>query len=680
MNLAQGKVLVVIQARMGSTRLPGKVLAEVNGKPLIEILIDRVKLAKKVDQIVVATTDSANDDVLVKKLTDLGIDYFRGSEKNVLERYFKTVELFGANSVIRITADCPLTDPDLIDRVITEFKSEGLDYLSNNYPPTFPDGLDIEIFTREQLEIAHSLATSDFDKEHVTPYIRVNAQNISTLKNKVDLSQMRWTVDESKDLDFIRAVFQGLNYDFLVPWVSVLEFINLNHSIAEINSEIIRNEGAEMGTGQKLWKRAKTVIPGGNMLLSKRAEMFLPERWPAYFQSAKGCTVMDLDGNSYTDMTIMGIGTNILGYGHERVDQAVINTVTKGNMSTLNAPEEVYLAEELIKLNPWAHMVRFARSGGEANAVAIRIARAATGKDNVAICGYHGWHDWYLSANLADEKGLDGHLLPGLEPNGVPRNLKGTVFPFMYNDFEGLEKLVNEKNIGTIKMEVSRNFGPAEGFLEKVRKLATENSIVLIFDECTSGFRETNGGLYLKYNVTPDMAMFGKALGNGYAITAVVGKREIMEAAQTSFISSTFWTERIGPSAALETLKIMKETESWLEVTRLGNYIRKGWTELAIATDLQLSHWGIPALAGFTITSEDAQKYKTFITQEMLTKGYLAGNSFYASTAHNEKIIDGYLQTLEPIFRIIKQCEDGKLNIDNLLKGPVAHGGFKRLN
>jgi glutamate-1-semialdehyde 2,1-aminomutase len=262
----------------------------------------------------------------------------------------------------------------------------------------------------------------------------------------------------------------------------------------------------------------------------------------------------------------------------------------------------------------------------------------------------------------------------------VPRNLKGTVFPFMYNDFEGLEKLVNEKNIGTIKMEVSRNFGPAEGFLEKVRKLATENSIVLIFDECTSGFRETNGGLYLKYNVTPDMAMFGKALGNGYAITAVVGKREIMEAAQTSFISSTFWTERIGPSAALETLKIMKETESWLEITRLGNYIRKGWTELAVATDLQLSHWGIPALAGFTIASDDAQKYKTFITQEMLIKGYLAGNSFYASTAHSEKIIDGYLQTLEPIFRIIKQCEDGKLNIDNLLKGPVAHGGFQRLN
>ena len=176
------------------------------------------------------------------------------------------------------------------------------------------------------------------------------------------------------------------------------------------------------------------------------------------------------------------------------------------------------------------------------------------------------------------------------------------------------------------------------------------------------------------------MAMFGKALGNGYAITAVVGKREIMEAAQTSFISSTFWTERIGPSAALETLKIMKETESWVEITRLGNYIRKGWADLASTTDLQINHWGIPALAGFTIASDDAQKYKTFITQEMLTKGYLAGNSFYASTAHSEKIIDGYLQTLEPIFRLIKQCEDGKLNIDNLLNGPVAHGGFQRLN
>jgi glutamate-1-semialdehyde 2,1-aminomutase len=154
------------------------------------------------------------------------------------------------------------------------------------------------------------------------------------------------------------------------------------------------------------------------------------------------------------------------------VDSAVQQTVAAGNMSTFNCPEEVYLAEKLIELHPWADMVRLARSGGEANAIAIRIARAASGKDKVAICGYHGWHDWYLSANLGDDAGLDGHLLPGLQPNGVPRNLKGTVFPFNYNNYAELEDLVNAQDIGVIKMEVVRNMGPENNFLHKVRKLA----------------------------------------------------------------------------------------------------------------------------------------------------------------------------------------------------------------
>ena len=323
------------------------------------------------------------------------------------------------------------------------------------------------------------------------------------------------------------------------------------------NQHLIRNQGARLGTGQKLWQRAKRVIPGGNMLLSKRAEMFLPEQWPAYFSKAHGCHVWDLDGREYIDMSFMGIGTNTLGYGHPEVDDAVRQTITAGNMSTFNCPEEVYLAERLIELHPWADMVRLARSGGEANAIAIRIARAASGRDKAAICGYHGWHDWYLAANLGDDQNLAGHLLPGLEPRGVPQNLRGSVLPFRYNNFEELEALVRDHDIGVIKMEVSRNMGPEDNFLQKVRKLATDNNIVLIFDECTSGFRQTFGGLHKLYGVEPDIAIFGKALGNGYAITAVIGRRAVMEAAQSTFISSTFWTERIGPTAALKTLEVM---------------------------------------------------------------------------------------------------------------------------
>jgi glutamate-1-semialdehyde 2,1-aminomutase len=434
-----------------------------------------------------------------------------------------------------------------------------------------------------------------------------------------------------------------------------------------------------MNSGQELWKRAKTLIPGGNMLLSKRPEMFLPEHWPAYFSKAKGCQVWDLDGKQYTDMCIMGIGTNTLGYGHPEVDAAVMGTVQAGNMSTFNCPEEVYLAERMVEIHPWADMVRFSRSGGEANAIAIRIARAASGRDKVAICGYHGWHDWYLSANLGDEAGLDGHLLPGLEPNGVPRNLKGTVFPFNYNNFEELTALINQHDIGVIKMEVSRNRGPEDNFLHKVRQLATERNIVLVFDECTSGFRQTFGGLHKLYGVEPDMAMFGKAMGNGYAMTAIIGRRAVMEAAQTTFISSTFWTERIGPTAALKTLEVMERMKSWDVITQTGLSIRARWQSLAEATGLELDHWGLPALTGFTIRSPKSLEYKTLITQEMLAKGYLASNSVYVCIDHTKEVIDGYFEALAPVFRMIKECEEGR-DVMSLLKGPVCHGGFKRLN
>ena len=415
------------------------------------------------------------------------------------------------------------------------------------------------------------------------------------------------------------------------------------------------------------------------MLLSKRAEMFLPEQWPAYFSKAKGCKVWDLDGNEYIDMSIMSIGTNILGYGHPEVDASVQQTVTDGNMSTLNCPEEVYLAERLIELHPWADMVRLARTGGEANAIAIRIARAASGKDKVAICGYHGWHDWYLAANLGDEQNLAGHLLPGLDPKGVPQDLKGSVLPFHYNNFSGLEDLVNKHNIGVIKMEVSRNEGPKNNFLQKVRRLATKNGIVLIFDECTSGFRQSFGGLHKLYDVEPDMAIFGKALGNGYAITAVIGKRDIMEAAQNTFISSTFWTERIGPSAALKSLEVMEKLKSWEKITQTGEDITSRWKKLADKYVLSITCSGLPALTTFSFNSQNRLEYKTLITQEMLKQGYLAGTCVYVCINHTKEVVSHFFETLDPIFKLIMECEDGR-DVSKLLDSPVCHGGFKRLN
>lgn len=674
------KIVAIVQARMGSTRLPNKVMKPIGGIPMIELLLMRLSRARELDQIIVATSVDERNRPLVEHVQKLGYACEQGSENDVLDRFVNAARKHHADIVVRITGDCPLVDPELVDAAVRRYRAAPVDYFSNVTPPTYPDGLDIEVFTFKALEQAGRETEKSFDHEHVTPYLRQSGRfKTAAMQHDTDLSGFRWTVDEAADFEVVQAVFEYFSPRTDFTWGEVLELQQKHPEIFHLNKHLIRNEGAVMGTGQKLWKRAKQVIPGGNMLLSKRAEMFLPDQWPAYFSKAKGCKVWDMDGNEYIDMAIMGIGTNILGYGHPEVDEAVRKTVDAGNMSTFNCPEEVYLAEKLVELHPWAHMARLARSGGEANAVAIRIARAASGKDKVAICGYHGWHDWYLSANLGDEKNLAGHLLPGLEPNGVPQNLRGTVFPFNYNNYAELEALVNAHDIGVIKMEVVRNMGPEDNFLHKVRKLATERGIVLIFDECTSGFRETFGGLHKKYGVEPDMAMFGKALGNGYGITATIGKREIMEAAQTTFISSTFWTERIGPTAALKTLEVMGRVKSWETITQTGLTIRQGWQKLADKHGLKISHWGLAALTGFTFQSENALAYKTLITQEMLAKGYLAGNSVYVCIEHTPEVVAGFFEALDPIFAVIKECEEGR-DVMGLLKGPVCHAGFKRLN
>jgi glutamate-1-semialdehyde 2,1-aminomutase len=674
------KTVAIVQARMGSTRLPNKVMQPICGTPMIALLLGRLSKSKYIDQIVLATSDQPLNDPLAKFAESLGYSAYRGSENDVLDRFYHAAKAFGANVVVRITGDCPLMDAAIVDAVIAQRNADAADYTSNVDPPTFPDGLDVEVFTTAALEKAWRDARDTFQREHVTPYLRQPGLfKTSTYKHHTDLSASRWTVDDPADLSVVTKVFTHFHPRTDFAWAEVVTLQQQHPDWFELNMSTIRNEGAAMGTGQKLWKRAKRVIPGGNMLLSKRAEMFLPEQWPAYFSRTKGCTVWDLDGREYTDVSLMGIGTNTLGYSHPEVDSAVRQVVDAGNMSTLNCPEEVYLAERLVEMHPWAEMVRFARSGGEANAIAIRIARAATGRSKVAFCGYHGWHDWYLAANLGDEKTLAGHLLPGLEPKGVPASLRSTVVPFNYNRFDELEAAANDPDVGVIMMEVSRNAGPEPGFLEKVRELATQRGIVLMFDECTSGFRQTFGGLHKMYGVEPDMAIFGKTIGNGYAITATIGRREVMEAAQSTFISSTFWTERIGPSAALKTLEVMERERSWEVITKIGKTIGARWEALAAKHGLKIQVQGLPALISFGFASANMLKYKTLITQEMLGKGYLASNAVYTCLAHTDAVLDRYFDALDPVFGLIRECEDGR-SVDDLLKGPVCHSGFKRLN
>ena len=675
------RIIALVQARMASSRLPGKVLADVSGRPMILHILDRVSQTRNLHDTILATSDQPTDDDLADTVTKSGFNVFRGSESDVLGRFYHAMQTHQADIVVRITGDCPFADPGLIGDVITGFLGADVDYASNVAPPTYPDGLDIEVFSANALCRAHDEACEPAEREHVTPYLRGDGFKQLNVAHSQDHSDLRLTVDESVDLAVTRRIFKHFSPATDFSWVDVLTLYQTQPDVFSENQGLIRNEGARMGKGQKLWKRAKQVIPGGNMLLSKRAEMFLPEQWPAYFSRAKGCHVWDLDGTAYVDMGLMGVGTNTLGYGHEEVDAAARGAIDAGNHSSLNCPEEVALAEQLVALHDFADMARFARSGGEANAIAIRIARAASGRDGVAVCGYHGWHDWYLSANLGcTDDSLAGHLLPGLDPAGVPRALRGVVHPFDYNDLEGLRRLCSDHEIGVIKMEVSRNAGPAHAFLEGVRQLADDKGIVLVFDECTSGFRETFGGLYKKFGVEPDIAVLGKTLGNGYAITSVIGRRSVMEAAQTTFISSTFWTERIGPAAALKTLEVMERECSWEKITAIGQKVCDLWQKLAASHDLQIETTGLPALCGFSIPGANSLAYKTLITQEMLDKGYLAGTAFYASTAHTDNLINQYFDTLDPVFGLIRQCELDQQDVTALLKGPICHSGFKRLN
>lgn len=436
-----------------------------------------------------------------------------------------------------------------------------------------------------------------------------------------------------------------------------------------------------MGKSQDLYVKAKKLIPTGTELLSKRPEMFLPDLWPSYYKKAEGCRVWDLDNKEYYDFAQMGVGSCTLGYADRDVNAAVIEAVNNGSMCTLNSYEEVELAERLIALHqPWAECARFARSGGEACAIAVRIARARTGRNRVAFCGYHGWSDWYISANIGDVTQLDEQLLPGLKPTGVPRMLQGTALPFLYNDLNSLEDLVNKypDDIAAIIMEPRRGEELQEGFLEGVRRIADKIGAVLIFDEITAGFRLCIGGIHKLYSVYPDMAVFGKALGNGFPITAIIGTRNVMDAAEISFISSTFWTERLGFTAGVATLKKMEAINSPKILMEYGDKIVYALTSAAQKNGLKLCVSHITPLAHIDWDYDNGLAVQTLYAQIMLDRGYLISSAIYSTTAYNDEIINKFAKDTEEAFEIIAEAIKEN-TVEKQLRGPVKQSGFARL-
>lgn len=436
-----------------------------------------------------------------------------------------------------------------------------------------------------------------------------------------------------------------------------------------------------MNKTQALYKAAKQIIPGGTQLLSKRPEMFLPDKWPAYYSRAKGCEVWDLDGNHYYDTSLMGVGANVLGYANDEVDTAAKQAIDQSGMCTLNAPEEVYLAQKLLELHPWADMVRYAKAGGEAMAMATRIARAATQKDIVLVCGYHGWHDWYLSANLVKGDPLADVHLKGLEPLGVPRGMAGTNLIFHYNHIEEFNKLIedNRGKIAAVIMEPIRNTYPENDFLKQIRDITERENIVLVFDEITAGFRLCTGGSHLVLGVNPDIAVFGKALTNGYPLAAVIGKKQYMEAAQDTFISSTFWTERIAFAATLKAIEVYERHHVSAYINEIGQMVQQKWKTIAEQHHIKLHVSGIYPLSHFEFEYENALAMKTFFTQEMWKEGFLAGNGFYLSYAHTTEVLDLYFAAFEQVMQRIERILSREDQIEHYIT-QTCHAGFERLN
>ena len=427
--------------------------------------------------------------------------------------------------------------------------------------------------------------------------------------------------------------------------------------------------------------RARKLIPGVTQLISRRPSRGALGISPIYAQRAKGCRIWDIDGNEYVDW-MSAVGPIILGYADEVVDNAVKEMIDKGSIYSLVHENALELAEELVRLIPSAEMVRFAKGGGEACTVAVRIARGVTGKDKVLFCGYHGWHDWYISANLGSEE-LDSYLFPGIEPIGVPKALQGTAIPFEYGNLNMLEDLLkkNAGEIACIIMEPMRTEIPPACYLEGVRELATRHETPLIFDEVSCGFRIALGGVQEYTGVIPDISVFAKAISNGYPMAAIVGKREFMEATERMFISSAYWDDNVGIIAALTTLRELERRDAVGHFERLGASFKERINKAAREVGLDAECVGIDSHSHIQFNLEDAgsaKKVSTLFVQENARRGVILSGGYFFNCAHDEAALDKTEEVVQESFAVI---QEGIKNdrLDDLLESEVQEDSFRRL-
>lgn len=684
------KTVAIVQARLGSRRLPNKMLLDLGGAPVLERTLTRIRRSKTVDEVVVATTTHPQDRALIDLAERLGLAGFAGNEEDVLDRFYQAARARQAGVVVRLTGDCPLHDPEVVDRVVSAYRErqDGLDYASNVAPPSYPDGLDVEVFPFTLLERMWREAKETADREHVTTYVRTRLAQFRTLNVALDgedLSGLRWTLDESHDLEFLREIYAAFDNRDDFHWRDVLMLLRDRPDTARVNAHIARNLGwvesvmkdktaarPDIRRSNELWERARTLIPAGTQTLSKGPSQFVDGVAPKYLARGKGSHVWDVDGNEYIDYP-MGLGPVTLGHCHPVTQEAVRQQLDVGVTFSLMHPLEIEVAELLREFIPCAERVRFGKNGSDATAAAVRCARAVTGRDVVAHSGYHGWQDWYIGS------------VGGIRARGVPDAVKALQKGFTYNDLGSLEQIFAEHpgQVAAVIMEVMTVQEPRDGFLQKVADLTRKNGAVLIFDEIISGFRYRMGGLQEYFGVVPDMAAVGKGMANGLPISAVVGKAEVMKGFDDIFFSFTFGGECLSLAAAKACIEFMRREpvidHFWKQGAKLQTAYREMVERFGLAGYTDCA--GLPPWTVCLFTDHEGQQglaMKSLFQQEMLKRGVLFSGSQFLCYEHSDSDIQQTIDAYEAAFTVLRH---GVRNgcVEQLLEGKKIEPVFRRV-
>ena len=676
----------MIQARMGSTRLPGKTLAKIGGRPLLDLLIQRVKQSSLIDKVIIATTTQARDDVLVEFAQKQDIPWFRGSEEDVLDRVYQAAKEYSVDHIVRVTPDCPLLDHKVMDRVIETYQSGNYDYVANVLKSTYPDGLDVEVFSFSALEQAWQKAQMPSQREHVTPYIRTSEEfRVFNVESPTDLSHFKWSVDTEQDLRFVRSVYQGLeNKGITFDLQDVLLLLRNHPELTAINQQSVANEGyykslvndppvpahdLPVSRSYELKDRAQALIPSCTQTFSKGPSQFVQGVAPVFLKSAKGSHVWDVDGNEYIDYA-MALGPIILGHNYAAVTDAVTRQLMEGTAFSLPHPLELELAELLVDTIPCAEMVRFGKNGSDVTTGAVRAARAYTGRDIVACCGYHGWHDWFIGTTTRNL--------------GVPRAVQELTVTFEYNNLASLEQIFQQHpgNVAAVIMEPIGVIEPQDGFLQKVQELAHAQGSVLIFDEMITGFRLALDGAQGYFGVEPDLACFGKAMANGLPLSTVVGRREIMEIFDEIFFSFTFGGETLSLAASLATINEIREQGVITHIWSQGRKLKDGFNVLAGEYGLKdvTECVGLPPRTVVTFKEADGTEsliLKSLFQQECLRRGVLFTGGHDPCYSHSDQDIEHTLRVYRTALDIIAQAI-GEGNASERLDGSPMEPVFRR--